>query len=84
MSTCEPNHYQAPCEYTIPIKLHVPIEVVPTLSVKPVERVRQTIPVSLDTNIALQPAVQPKDPVCLMPDGYHNGQSSVPQVLQQS
>ena len=72
MSTCQPDRYQAPCEYTIPIKLHVPIEVEPTLSVKPVKGVRQIVPVSLDTNIALQPAVQPKDTVCLMPNECHN------------
>ncbi len=84
MSTSNPNHYQAPCEFTIPIKLNIPIEIEPQLVMKAPPCAHQKLPVYLEPDIYLEPEVQARQPVCLTQNGYHKQQSQASQMLQQS
>lgn len=53
MTTYNPNYSPSPCEFTIPIKLNVPIEIEPKLLVRALGIVKQKIPLDLKVQLAL-------------------------------
>ncbi|MEC4815018.1 MAG: hypothetical protein SAK29_17325 [Scytonema sp. PMC 1069.18] len=69
MSTYNPE-YQDACEFTIPIKLNIPVEIEPTLLIKTPNSVRERLCVYLEPDVYLKPEVSARPPVCLPPSNY--------------
>jgi hypothetical protein len=69
------NHeYQNACEFTIPIKLNIPVEIEPTLLIKTPNPVQERLRVYLEPDVYLKPEVSARPPVCLLPSGYNKPQ----------
>ncbi len=69
------NHeYQNACEFTIPIKLNIPVEIEPTLLIKTPNSVRERLRVYLEPDVYLKPEVSARPPVCLPASGYNKPQ----------
>ncbi|MBW4512240.1 MAG: hypothetical protein KME64_37970 [Scytonematopsis contorta HA4267-MV1] len=73
MSTYNPNCNSKPCEFVIPIKLRVPVDIYPEVNIHPVHREQAKLPVYLQPDIFLTPEVlaMPQDCKCL-PEKEHN------------
>ncbi len=74
MSNYDPNYYQAPCEFTIPIKLNVPIEIEPKVLMKAPQAVKQKVPVHLEPDLYITPELQAEAPVCVTKNGHDKQQ----------
>ncbi len=76
------------CEFVIPIKLAVPVEINPILSIKAVSPVREHLNVHLEPNIHLSPEVGVTPPTCLPKNnGFSQSELNAlqrPKILQSS
>ncbi len=52
-----PNCNFTPCEFTIPIKLNVPIDIYPQVNVHPAPAKQEKLPVHLEPELFLTPSV---------------------------
>jgi hypothetical protein len=80
MFTSNPDCHLSPCEFTVPIKLNIPIEIEPQLVMKSAGAVCQKLPVYLQPNIHLEPEVRANSPVCISQNGHNKEQSQVPPI----
>ncbi|MEC4815019.1 MAG: hypothetical protein SAK29_17330 [Scytonema sp. PMC 1069.18] len=86
MSTYNQESYHNACEFTVPIKLNIPVEIEPTLFIKTPQPVQARLPVALEPEIEVKPEVSARPPVCLTSNGYNkqygtaNSKEMVPQA----
>jgi hypothetical protein len=71
-----PNCDYNPCEFTIPIKLNVPIDIYPQVKVHPAPVQEEKLPVYLKPDLFLTPKVLalPNECECIPANGYNKYQ----------
>ena len=73
MSTYSPNCNNKPCEFVIPIKLRVPVDIYPEINIYPTPCEQAKLAVYLQPDIFLTPEVlaMPQDCKCLPENEHH-------------
>ncbi|MCC5636980.1 hypothetical protein LC593_14135 [Nostoc sp. CHAB 5844] len=82
-----PNLNSTPCEFTIPIKLNIPIDIYPIVNVHPAPAKQEKLPVYLQPDLFLTPQVlaQPQKCDSLPENGQEYNRQQLPtQPIQPS